>query len=178
VALLSTLGFEVVGVDPHRFPEWDEIASGRNVTFMDGVFAEALPFGDASFDHVYCGGALLYFRDPAQALREMRRVIKPGGRLVVRTVNRNNPFTCRTGRPLDPASSHLHVMSELKQLIEGSGFAVSKAFAHGYVPPYCPNLWWYLASVWLPLSVQTWLSDRLPDDRRSGLSVFAVPRSA
>ena len=43
--------------------------------------AEALNLADASFDVVLCALGLMYMPDPAQALREMRRVLRSGGRL-------------------------------------------------------------------------------------------------
>ncbi len=45
--------------------------------------AEALPFADACFDAVLCQFGLMFFEDRVSALREMRRVLHPGGRLVV-----------------------------------------------------------------------------------------------
>jgi ubiquinone/menaquinone biosynthesis C-methylase UbiE len=45
---------------------------------MDG---EALALADASFDLVLCSLGLMYMPDPEQALREMRRVLRPGGRV-------------------------------------------------------------------------------------------------
>ena len=45
--------------------------------------ADALPFADASFDRVLCQFGLMFFDDPVAALLEMRRVLKPGGRLAV-----------------------------------------------------------------------------------------------
>jgi ubiquinone/menaquinone biosynthesis C-methylase UbiE len=45
--------------------------------------AESLPFGDASFDVVYTAGAINFFNDRAKAIREMIRVAKPGGLLLV-----------------------------------------------------------------------------------------------
>ena len=71
---------------------------------IESVFAEHLPFPDQYFDHAVCLGALLYFKDPRQALLEMRRVLKPGGRVVLRTVNKENLYTLWTRRKLDPAS--------------------------------------------------------------------------
>ena len=43
--------------------------------------AEALSLPDGSFDVALCALGLMYMPDPAQALREMRRVLRPGGRL-------------------------------------------------------------------------------------------------
>ncbi|HEX5093658.1 MAG TPA: methyltransferase domain-containing protein [Burkholderiales bacterium] len=45
--------------------------------------AESLPFEDASFDAVLCQFGLMFFEDRVAALREMRRVLRPGGRLVL-----------------------------------------------------------------------------------------------
>ena len=43
----------------------------------------SLPFPNASFTLVVCQQGLQYFPDRASALREMRRVLAPGGRLVI-----------------------------------------------------------------------------------------------
>jgi SAM-dependent methyltransferase len=45
--------------------------------------AEALPFCDAAFDNVLSVGAFNYFNDPVKSLREMARVARPGGLVVV-----------------------------------------------------------------------------------------------
>ena len=45
--------------------------------------AEALPFGDGSFDAVLCQFGLMFFDDRVTTLREMSRVLKPGGRTTV-----------------------------------------------------------------------------------------------
>lgn len=42
--------------------------------------AEVLDHPDASFDAVLCGLGLMYVAEPPNALREMRRVLRPGGR--------------------------------------------------------------------------------------------------
>jgi arsenite methyltransferase len=45
--------------------------------------AEALPFADAEFDAVLCECSLCTFPDQVQAMAEIRRVLRPGGRLAV-----------------------------------------------------------------------------------------------
>ncbi|MEA2660915.1 MAG: hypothetical protein QOH08_487 [Chloroflexota bacterium] len=47
----------------------------------DALFGDALalPFADASFDLVLSGGLLEHFREPGQVIREMARVLRPGG---------------------------------------------------------------------------------------------------
>jgi len=45
--------------------------------------AEALPFCDNTFDNVFSFGAFNYFSDPLKSLREMARVVKPEGLIVV-----------------------------------------------------------------------------------------------
>ena len=49
-------------------------------SFQEGD-AEALPFKDGQFDAVICCFGLLHFAEPAKALREAARVLKPGGML-------------------------------------------------------------------------------------------------
>jgi ubiquinone/menaquinone biosynthesis C-methylase UbiE len=43
--------------------------------------AESLDLPDASFDVALCALGLMYLPDPARAVREMRRILRPGGRL-------------------------------------------------------------------------------------------------
>jgi SAM-dependent methyltransferase len=174
VALLASLGFDVVGVDPFSFPEWERLRSLPNVELRDSVRAEELPFDDEEFDHVACLGALLYFDDPARALGEIRRVVRPGGRLVLRTVNSGNLYTARTGRKLDPSSHTLLSLNELATLVEGSGFRVEHRFAHGFWPPVAANAWWYVQNVLLPFSTQRVLGRATPEARRVNNVVLAV----
>jgi SAM-dependent methyltransferase len=49
-----------------------------------------LPFPDASFDAVVCVRVIHHFEDPRPAIREMARVLKPGGTLVLECGNKRN----------------------------------------------------------------------------------------
>ncbi|HMI92681.1 MAG TPA: methyltransferase domain-containing protein [Polyangiales bacterium] len=55
---------------------------GLGIDFHQGR-AESLPFADHGFDLVTCQFALMFFSDRTAALRELRRVAKPGGRIAL-----------------------------------------------------------------------------------------------
>ena len=55
-------------------------AGVANVMFAS-MPAEALALPDASFDVAYCQFGLMFVPEPIRALREMRRVLRPGGRI-------------------------------------------------------------------------------------------------
>jgi demethylmenaquinone methyltransferase/2-methoxy-6-polyprenyl-1,4-benzoquinol methylase len=82
-AALLRRGFRVTGLD--QSPEMLARARAR---FDDRVelveaSAEALPFADASFDHVTFTYLLRYVDDPAATLAELGRVVRPGGCLAM-----------------------------------------------------------------------------------------------
>jgi SAM-dependent methyltransferase len=78
----------VVGVDisPAYLERAQALAAakgvGSGVSFERGDIA-ALPFPDASFDLVWCAQSMYSLPDPQAALRELRRVTRPGGRVAV-----------------------------------------------------------------------------------------------
>jgi ubiquinone/menaquinone biosynthesis C-methylase UbiE len=71
------------GVDP--VPEMLAVARRRlppEVELREG-WAERLPFESGQFDVVVSSNVFHYIRQPAAALREMSRVLRPGGRLLI-----------------------------------------------------------------------------------------------
>lgn len=64
--------------------------------------AEALPFDNESFDAVTCRFGVMNFADAPRALREMRRVLRPGGRaaFIAWGPRDQNPFFMVTAAPL------------------------------------------------------------------------------
>ena len=78
-------GAEVVGLDAS--PELLRLARERlpSTSFVLGDLAEPLPFEDGSFDVAVASLVMHYLRDWAPALRELRRVLRPEGVLVLST---------------------------------------------------------------------------------------------
>ena len=63
-------------------------------------WGDALPFAAASFDAVICKGALDHFDRPTEAIREMARVTRPDGYVVLAIANFES-LSCRVGRMTD-----------------------------------------------------------------------------
>jgi SAM-dependent methyltransferase len=74
----SNRGADATGLD---FSAHAVELAGRllpNIRFQQGN-AQSMPFPDASFDSVLCGYGVMHLPDPGAALREMLRVLRPGG---------------------------------------------------------------------------------------------------
>jgi SAM-dependent methyltransferase len=75
----------IVGVDPalqmHRLALKRSRDAGLDVRLI-GLSAERLPIADATFETVVCTYTLCTIPDPMAALREMRRALTPGGKLL------------------------------------------------------------------------------------------------
>ncbi len=106
---LSQLGLEAYVVEPSPTML---AAARRNVAeyrvrvdLIRGI-AETLPFRDATFDRVLCDSALDHLADPERGIREMARVTRPDGRVVLTFVNyggltvKGSRIVYRVGRAL------------------------------------------------------------------------------
>jgi ubiquinone/menaquinone biosynthesis C-methylase UbiE len=81
--LLAGTGSVVASdVSPQALAVGEQRAQQHGLTNLSFVPADAhrLPFPDASFDRVTSRLGIMFFADPALALREMRRVLRPKGR--------------------------------------------------------------------------------------------------
>jgi len=101
-------------------------AAGRRLSRFDHARAivarmEEMPFDAASFDQVLCFNALTYVPDPARALAEIRRVLRPGGRLSLVCLHRHSHQT------VAEQYGHIHAgfsVPDLAQLLRNAGFRV------------------------------------------------------
>ena len=90
---LAQLGdFEVVGLDVSQtfvaLAAENARKAGVAVAFHRGD-AAALPFESAAFDLIVCRAAFKNFTAPVQAIAEMHRVLKPGGKAVIIDLRRD-----------------------------------------------------------------------------------------
>jgi len=107
---------------------------------------ERLPFFDAVFDTVVMTWTLCSVRDPISALREMRRVLKPGGQvLFVEHGLSPEPGVACWQRRLTPCWSRLsgdcHLDRKTDDLIRAAGFEI-RALETGYMQG--PKPWTYM----------------------------------
>jgi ubiquinone/menaquinone biosynthesis C-methylase UbiE len=123
---------ELVGVDPSEpmlrraRRRATELAS--DVTLVEAP-AEALPFEDKSFDTVVSLAVLCTVDDPSRVLQEIRRVLRPGGRLVfLEHVRSSEPglaqWQDRLERPWGWIAGGCHPNRQTLEAIEGAGFEV------------------------------------------------------
>jgi SAM-dependent methyltransferase len=105
-----------------------------------GGRAEALPLQTASFDLVIAVTVLCGVSDPADAVREMARVVRPGGAVVIGELGRYNlwAFFRRVRGWLGARfwrAAHFWTVGELRSLAESAGLQFCRASSAVYYPP-------------------------------------------
>ena len=90
----------ITGIDPS--PHRIEVANEKlkrmaipNVRFMIGTAEDLHGFSDGSFDHAYYSSVFHWIEDKAAALKEANRILKPGGKVGMSTIDRNNTLSVR-----------------------------------------------------------------------------------
>lgn len=100
-------------------------ADASQITFQQAD-VHALPFSPDRFDVVVSGNTFHYFDAPDQALAEMRRVLRPGGRIVILDWCQDF-WMCRVmDRVLgvvDPAYRRCYGLSEMQAFIDKAGLS-------------------------------------------------------
>jgi ubiquinone/menaquinone biosynthesis C-methylase UbiE len=146
---LKNLGFEVFCCD--LYPEFFKLSETE---IKHGNLDERLPYDDETFDYVVCVEGLEHIENPANAIREFARILKPDGTLVVSVPNIMNieerlkwlfngytsHFKPLSSEALDDiekqhgamAKMALHInaigYSEVRYLLEKSGFELKKTY--------------------------------------------------
>ena len=101
---LCARGARVVGAEPSkRMSDMARLmAQQRGVSLPAWVrgWADCLPFASGTFDAAICKGAIDHFDRPGDAIREMARVTRRDGRVVLAIANFES-LSCRWARALD-----------------------------------------------------------------------------
>jgi ubiquinone/menaquinone biosynthesis C-methylase UbiE len=139
--------------------------SGAAIEWYEGN-AESLPLAEGSFDVVLSSLGLQFVPDKASALREMRRVLAPDGRLTVATVGPTPFFAIleqALARHVNPEAAgfmrvvfSLYEPEELEKLTSGAGFRVVEVRSKGLtitIPQPAEFLWQYVHSTPLAAAV-------------------------
>jgi ubiquinone/menaquinone biosynthesis C-methylase UbiE len=89
-----------------------------------------LPFADQSFDVIVSASAFHYFENPAIALAEMKRVLKPNGKIIILDWCKDY-LLCRICdlilKVTDPAYQQCYTQPEFHNFLTTSGFDITRA---------------------------------------------------
>jgi len=149
----------------------------------------ALPFPDGCFDVVYSMGTIEHFAESDVAVREICRVLKPGGRAIIGVPNRHDPFL----RPLlvwalywcglyGYGFEKSYSRRRLRRLLESEGFRVVGDDGILFIPGWlrmfellCHTKWRALEPLAAAaVRVFVWIDAHVPAVRRHGYLIVAV----
>lgn len=124
------------GIDPS--PKLLEMARKRGITVRK-AFGEDIPFNKDSFGAVFILFTLCFVKNPAKVISEAKRVLRPGGGLIVGIINRESTwgkFYMKKGREEHPIYKHARFYSveEIVKMLEKARMKVEK-----YSSTLCQN---------------------------------------
>ncbi|HTY18435.1 MAG TPA: methyltransferase domain-containing protein [Myxococcota bacterium] len=100
-AALARRGADVIALEPSaRMTNWARMVAEKDGPRWVRGWSDALPFASERFDGVVCKGAIDHFDRPAEAIAEMARVTRTGGRVVLAIANFES-LACRLARLTD-----------------------------------------------------------------------------
>jgi ubiquinone/menaquinone biosynthesis C-methylase UbiE len=117
-----------IGLDP----AWDSLARARRraprVPLVQGS-AEVLPFRDGTFDTVVASLVFCSVAEPARGLAEVKRVLRPDGRLrMLEHVRSRRPWKASFQDRVQPlwtwASGGCHPNRDTERVVEAAGFVI------------------------------------------------------
>jgi len=133
-----------------------------------------MPFPDDTFDVVFHQGLMEHFRDPKPLLTDNRRVLRPGGHVVIDVPQRWHIYT--VGKKVMISMNRWfagweteYSIRELRTLVERQGFEVTATFGDWMVPGFFYRAFRYTLrplGLVLPLHPKVFILDRLGNNWR------------
>jgi SAM-dependent methyltransferase len=137
-AALARAGAGVMGVEVAEAALERARSREPELDFRLAPIEGPLPLDDVSFDLVWASEVIEHIADTAQWLSEVRRVLAPGGRLLLTTPSHGRLRVAARGieRFSEPLGDHLHLYtrSSLRTLLEEFGFREMSVRAVGGPP--------------------------------------------
>ncbi|WP_458453104.1 class I SAM-dependent methyltransferase [Methanobrevibacter sp.] len=127
--------YELYGID---FSE-NMILEAKNNCMGKATFTvadvECMPFEDETFDIVVCNASFHHYIHPDASLKEMNRVLKDGGKLLI-----GDPYVPRLVRPMinvlakfsDEGDYHFYGIGEMEKLFLKNGFEPVESYRTGH----------------------------------------------
>jgi SAM-dependent methyltransferase len=132
-------GISLLGVDLTQslLDQGAQLLAERGLPPMETVCADLakLPMPDDRFDKIVSARVFQYISDPVATLKELRRVLKPGGRLVFSVPNKLNPIKLAAYR------GRLHTPAELGQWLRDAGFVDVNYGSACFIPGQLGRQW-------------------------------------
>lgn len=149
---------EMIARAKEEYPDTDTVRS-----MVGDAYGVALP--DASYDVALAMGLIEYLEDEQKFLAETKRLVKPGGSLIItfpnyaspwRAFNRMMLFIVRTirhllGREKRAVITHReYTLSRARRILESAGFTPERAWYYNFkLVPYPFDVWFPRFTVWL-----------------------------
>ena len=125
-ALLAQKGADVVGAEVAEAALARARARHPDISFRLVTIEGPLPFGDSAFDLLWASEVIEHIADTARWLSEVRRVLAPGGRLLLTTPSHGRLRLALGGaeRFSEPLGDHLHLYTRrsMQRLLDEFGF--------------------------------------------------------
>ena len=119
-----------IDISPGMVSRAGELAEGLTNVEFRVADSESIPYPDESFNAVICTNSFHHYSSPVQALREMRRVLRPGGQLLIRDSNRKGCWWVwlwdRFNRAFEKGHVQYHTQQEVFGFLETAG--IKQAF--------------------------------------------------